>query len=248
MGQERAAKKEGEKAARGANVSAGPGGGSSGARLQVAHHQVFQKRQLSVKEMPATGDDCDRQYLGPRPVHHRGQRHGVVLLAMHHQRAQVRLGRHRGHVKRLAPCPPARRLVTRALRPQRASAWLVTKAPNENPASAIAPPLGATCSTTASRSCSSPRPSSCTPGAGAHAAKVEAHRRPAALHKGARQGLHHLVVHGAAKQRVGVGNHGDAARRAPSARVGIAHAPQWRRRAGRVRRSVWAFTDLLSIQ
>ena len=57
--------------------------------MEVANHQIFQKRQLSVKEMPPSRDDCDRQYLGPGPVHHRRQRHGVVLLAMHHQRAQV---------------------------------------------------------------------------------------------------------------------------------------------------------------
>ena len=42
---------------------------------------------------------------------------------------------------------------------------------------------------------------------GTHAAKVETHRLPAALHKGTRQGLHHFVVHGAAKQRVRMGDH-----------------------------------------
>jgi hypothetical protein len=47
-------------------------------------------------------------------------------------------------------------------------------------------------------------------GAGAHTPKVEPHRRPAALHKGARQGLHHLVVHGAAKQWMGMGQDGHA--------------------------------------
>ena len=51
------------------------------------------------------------------------------------------------------------------------------------------------------------------PFGGAHAAKVKAHRRPAALHKSTRQGLHHLVVHGAAKQGVGVGDDGHATRR-----------------------------------
>ena len=42
---------------------------------------------------------------------------------------------------------------------------------------------------------------------GTHAAKVETHRLPAALHKGTCQGLHHFVVHGAAKQRVRMGDH-----------------------------------------
>ena len=40
-----------------------------------------------------------------------------------------------------------------------------------------------------------------------HAAEIKAHRHPASLHKGARQGLHHLVVHGAAKKRVRMGNY-----------------------------------------
>jgi len=43
-----------------------------------------------------------------------------------------------------------------------------------------------------------------------HAPKVKPHRRPAALNKGSRQRLHHLVVHGAAKQRVRMGNDGHA--------------------------------------
>ena len=43
-------------------------------------------------------------------------------------------------------------------------------------------------------------------------------------HEGPRQGLHHLVVHGAAKQRVGVGNDGNAARgRALGQHGGVAH-------------------------
>ena len=58
----------------------------------------------------------------------------------------------------------------------------------------------------------------------AHPTKVEAHRRPAALHKGARQRLHDLVVHGAAKQRVGMGDDGNATRRSAISRSGgVAH-------------------------
>ena len=47
-------------------------------------------------------------------------------------------------------------------------------------------------------------------GTGTHAPKIETHRAPATLHKGPRQRLHHLVVHGAAKQGVRVGNHDHA--------------------------------------
>ena len=42
---------------------------------------------------------------------------------------------------------------------------------------------------------------------GTDTAKVETYRLPAALHKGTCQRLHHFVVHAAAKQRVGVGDH-----------------------------------------
>ena len=51
-------------------------------------------------------------------------------------------------------------------------------------------------------------------GADAHTAKVKTHRCPAALGEGAGQRLHHLVVHGAAKQRVRVGDHRHAPGRA----------------------------------
>ena len=42
--------------------------------------------------------------------------------------------------------------------------------------------------------------------AGADTAKVKAHHFPAGLHKSTRQSLHHFVVHGAAKQRVRMGD------------------------------------------
>jgi len=40
-----------------------------------------------MKEMAATGHDSHREALGPGPVHHIGQRHGIVLLTMQYQRA-----------------------------------------------------------------------------------------------------------------------------------------------------------------
>ncbi|MEY3872448.1 MAG: hypothetical protein RLZZ296_1443, partial [Pseudomonadota bacterium] len=48
-----------------------------------------------MKEMAYARDDCHWKYLWARPIHHRCQRHRVVLLAMNHQRFHVRLSRNR---------------------------------------------------------------------------------------------------------------------------------------------------------
>ena len=48
--------------------------------------------------------------------------------------------------------------------------------------------------------------------AAAHSPEIKADCRPATLGEGARQCLHHLVVHGAAEQGMRVGNHGDTFR------------------------------------
>jgi hypothetical protein len=103
--------------------------------------------------------------------------------------------------KRLAAVPTSTALAMRPSCHSVASAWLVTKAPKEKPASASGPraPPGA------------PRPAGPPARRGLHRAcrrwrprhEIETHRGPAALHKGTRQGLHHLVVHGAAEQRWG---------------------------------------------
>ena len=52
-----------------------------------------------MKEMAYAGDDCHWKYLWPRPIHHRGQWHRVILLAVNHQRFHVRLGRNRRYRK-----------------------------------------------------------------------------------------------------------------------------------------------------
>ena len=44
--------------------------------------------------------------------------------------------------------------------------------------------------------------------AAAHAPEIKPDRCPATLGEGARQCLHHLVVHGSAKQGMRMGNHG----------------------------------------
>ena len=48
-----------------------------------------------MKEMAHTGNDCHRKYLGSRPVQRRGQRNGVVLLTVNHQRFRVRVNGNR---------------------------------------------------------------------------------------------------------------------------------------------------------
>ena len=68
---------------------------------------------------------------------------------------------------------------------------------------------------------------------GAHTSKVEADGAPAALHKRARHGLHHLVIHGPAKQRVRVRNDRYATgNRARRQRGLIAHSLNLTGRAG----------------
>ena len=42
-----------------------------------------------MEEMVRAGDNHYRQVLRPGPVEHRGERHGVVLLAMDHERARL---------------------------------------------------------------------------------------------------------------------------------------------------------------
>ncbi len=85
--------------------------------------------------MTASGHDCHRECLGARPVHHGGQGHGVVLLAMHHQRAQMGLGRHRGYGRSgWQPVPTSTaRVDGAAAATASASAWLVTNARTRSP-------------------------------------------------------------------------------------------------------------------
>src|SRR6267142_7275046 len=54
-------------------------------------HDRAQAVQLAVEEVVGAGHQHDRQLLRPRPVEHRGERHGLVELAMDHKR----IGGHR---------------------------------------------------------------------------------------------------------------------------------------------------------
>jgi hypothetical protein len=52
---------------------------------QVAANQRSKQGQLPVEKMFNTRNHGHRQGLGPGPIHHAGQRHGVVNLTMNHQ-------------------------------------------------------------------------------------------------------------------------------------------------------------------
>jgi hypothetical protein len=127
----------------------------------VAGHQGFQQRQLSVKEMPAPWHNRNRERLRPRPVQHRLQRHGVVLLAVDDQRALVRFGGSVDTSKRAPRCPPAPPCARRA-RPTRPAArgWRRTRRRKSRPAPRA---VRRDACTTACMSSASPRPSSCSP-------------------------------------------------------------------------------------
>ena len=110
-----------------------------------------------------------------------------------------------------------------------AAAQLATKAPNEKPAMrqrALGRHLRAP-----RPACprDSPRPSSCSPSLAPTPRKLKRTAVQPHCDEGARQRLHHLVVHGAAEQRMRMGDHRHAARRRAVARLRRA-APRWRRR------------------
>ncbi len=172
-----------------------------------------------MKEMSATGHDCHRECLGARPVHHGGQGHGVVLLAMDNQRAAMGLGRH------------GRDGEAAGGRPHEHGALDVTRAPE--PLQGVAGDEGAE---------GEPRQRDRTggrclvddreqvvqlsaafvvgAGAAADAPEIEAHGRPPTRDEGPGERLHDLVVHGAAEERMGMGDHGHAERGAAPGRGG----------------------------
>mgnify|MGYP000305318772 CR=1 FL=1 len=61
--------------------------------------QMAQQRQLSVKEMFNTWNDCHGQGLWSGPVHHTGQWHRIVNFAMHDQCFFMHVWRHRCDVE-----------------------------------------------------------------------------------------------------------------------------------------------------
>jgi hypothetical protein len=174
----------------------------------VADHQIFQKRQLSVKEVPPPGDNRDRQHCG---------RAQSITAASGTVSSCSPCTTRCGHGPRVAGGP--RQSATPRCRPARffppgAAATARHRMAgggrrNEKPAQRQRPRRrhlhhGQHVVHLAHAVVVYAR-------AGAHTPEVEAHCRPAALHKGPRQRLHHLVVHGAAKQRVGMGDDGHTA-------------------------------------
>ena len=162
-----------------------------------------------MEKMRASGHHRHRQDLRARPVHHVRQRYGVIELAMNHQGALVQVCRNLRHLKTAGRSPHQNQrpeLHQLALLHQHIQRLSGHKGPKRKPGqgqrsfgrkllnhrqkvlrltnAVIMHPLGVT-----------------------HPPEVEANRGPPLRHKGPGQGLNHLVVHGAAKQRVGVRNH-----------------------------------------
>ncbi len=151
-----------------------------------------------------TGSNCGRG------GHHCGQRHGVVVLAVHGQGALVQGLGHSGHRKPRRCRADQNQLLQRVpvqQRHRRVAGDEGTKGKagqGQRPAGRIA--LGGMRDHRQQVVALAPAfvvRASALP----HAAEVEAPGIPTALHKSARQGLHDFVVQRAAEQRVRVSDH-----------------------------------------
>lgn len=167
-----------------------------------------------MKEMTDPGCNRNRKCLRPGPVQHSGQRHRVVLLAVHHQGFEVCRLVNRGSLhaadaganqyqffniadrmetfKGMRGDICAKRKAGQRQRDLIFSGWRGVLRHRQKIIQ-FAPTLVVVA------------------GTAAHTPEVEPHRRPAALHKGPRQRLYHLIVHGAAEQGVWMGNDGHTA-------------------------------------
>ena len=108
-------------------------------RLQMAHDQALEQRQLSVKEMPHLRNHGNRQYLRACPVHDGRQLDGVIGLAMNDQRAVMRCSGHGRHLKAAGSGANEHGLGYTAFIPQRGQRMVLFD-PNARP-SLIADPL-----------------------------------------------------------------------------------------------------------
>lgn len=174
---------------------------------EVAGDQPFQQGQLSVEEMAAIGNNCYRQYLRPCPIHHGLQRHGIVFITMQYQRALMGSSGQDRRRKAAGRSTDQHHFLHPPLVPQRRYRMGGHKGP-ERESSQRQRALGRNLVHYLQQILRFTLTSIVYPLAGADAPKVKANGFPPRLNKGPRQRLHHFVVHGAAKQRMGVGNHG----------------------------------------
>lgn len=198
------AKGEGMRAGR--NASSGDVGG-----CQVAHDKVFQQRQLAVEKMLHVGHNGHGQALGTSPVEHRCQRYGVVVLAMYDQGATVRGTGQRGAAKTAGCSANESDFVDTPTVPQAFDG--VGNDESSKGKTRKCQRFICGCGLCDDGQGIFEFATACVvlTSASAHATKVKAHGSPAALYEGTRQGLHDFVVHGAAKQRVGMSDEGSAA-------------------------------------
>ncbi|MPM45950.1 hypothetical protein SDC9_92644 [bioreactor metagenome] len=178
---------------------------------QMPEHQSLQQRQLSVKEMAAPWNDSNRKYLRARPVHDRSQWHCIVRLAMNDQSALVKFLRNRRHLETTGRRADEHDLLDIAHRGELCHGMAGDEGAKGEPRQRQRPFLGRGLFDHGQQIVQLAHAVVVHAFGGTHAAEVEAHRGPAALHEGARQRLHDLVVHGAAEQRVRMGNHRHAA-------------------------------------
>jgi hypothetical protein len=182
---------------------------------KVANDQTAQQRQLSMKEVSDSGNDGHRQGLRASPVHDIGQWHGVVLFTVQHQRARVQFWRNRCDGESARGRADQHQLLRRVVGAQRFDGMACNKCAKRKPGERKWPRIIA---------CSSmgddgqevlqlTAPFVVNPLRAPDTPKIKTQHTPAALHKGPSQGLHHFIVHGAAKQRMRVGYDGYAAQR-----------------------------------
>ncbi len=173
----------------------------------MTRHQVAQKRQLSMKEMLYSGDYSHWQGLGTRPIEHISQGDGVVHLAMQDLRAVMQPRGNCGDLKARRRSPDEHQLLDRATWRQRGYRMACHKRAERKPRKCQRP-VGSHLRHYIQQIKHLSTPFVVDALTFTHTPEIKAHGAPATLYKRPPQGLHHLVVHRAAKHRVRVGNDG----------------------------------------
>ena len=159
-----------------------------------------------MKEMPTPRHNHHRQTLWTRPIHYRGQRYRVVLLAMHDQGFLMQRLRHIRHRQPLGSSAYKNNFLDVTLIPEDLDGMARDKRPKRKPCNRqstcgrclldnrqkISGLTGATIMRT--RRCT-------------HPTEIKTRHRPTALHKCTRQRLHNFVVHRSAKKWMRMRHH-----------------------------------------
>ena len=163
--------------------------------------------------MADTGKHDHRQGLPARPLKRARQRHHVVGIAVNHQR----VGRHDRHLlacrRRRHQRQPLRFVGVRQLHGRLGRHEAAERKPCQQQRQRLTGGIGSERLDHGQRIVDFA--AAFVPGAlrRANATVIETHTAPAELQAGARQGLHHFVVHRAAVLRVRMADHGETRRR-----------------------------------